>query len=177
MHRLDQAIVMWPRLRKEVPSWFLERKSTPQTSFAFFFWEEKHSIVHWAELVQEWNGHCWLWLSPWLQQHEESGVNSCVCWVTSNLRYPMDLWFRVSPSSLLMSPRGQSFTLHKWGSRLPLFGQREIITAWDELLEDRLQSHTCSLGQNRGSHWKFGNGYWGRRQAEGPSILSKFQIL
>lgn len=37
MHRLDEAIVAWQRLRKEVPSGFLERKLTPQTSFAFFF--------------------------------------------------------------------------------------------------------------------------------------------
>lgn len=41
MHRLDEAMVVWRKLRKEVPSVFLERKLTPQTNFAFSFGEER----------------------------------------------------------------------------------------------------------------------------------------
>jgi len=49
MHRLDEAVVAWRKPRKEVPSVFLERKLTPQTSFAFFFGEERQVSECWAE--------------------------------------------------------------------------------------------------------------------------------
>lgn len=37
MHRLDEAIVVWQKLRKDVPGGCGERKLTPQTSLAVFF--------------------------------------------------------------------------------------------------------------------------------------------
>lgn len=95
MHRLDEAIVVWQKLRKDVPGGCGERKLTPQTSLAvFFFQEEKHSIqvlnraswcggvcpCPWWVLLQgsfqpkplcnsmilwNWNGHCWLCAVWW----------------------------------------------------------------------------------------------------------------
>lgn len=112
MHRLGKAIVAWQRPRKDVPSWFLERKLTPQSSFAFFFSERKSAASkHWAELVQKQNGHCWCWLSPQLQWRGKTRTNFCACFPKN----PVSLLSRAQPVNEFWRAKG--LILHKWCSR------------------------------------------------------------
>lgn len=150
LHRLDKAIVAWQRLREEVPGWFLERKLTPQTSFAFFFQTVK-------------------------AQHQSSEQSWCKSGtVTVDAGYPHNFSNMgklgqislcafpkiMSPYStvhnLLTSPRGQrvSFSTNDVAG-FAVFWHIEIRKAWDVFLEDRLQSRTFC--QNRDNCWKFGN--------------------